>query len=322
MAVIAAKASQDYENLKDTFNAQISSNNNVLARIAAVLRERQDTENALAVRLEAQNTQMEDNKENGETAIARVQNTQRIEMEDNKKESENDLRKQRVELASTKREMKANKKHWQQHLQISRNSSKRNSMMLQRNPDTPSDLWRKQLQVMINLRTQRGTQINLRMKPLWKHQVVLSGFIVERAGNRKSSRIEMWTIFACHPVHHHAVRLEVGEKAPPAVEEEERAEGAMIIWLVTQMSHRFPRFPLAMTHMTVQVRQIPVTTPEGVVYDDYHRYHQEVVQYSVALYEDAALSELPIGTRAKWSFQQCSKEIQQMTPIHTESGST
>jgi len=27
MAVIAAKASQDYENLKDAFNAQISSNN-------------------------------------------------------------------------------------------------------------------------------------------------------------------------------------------------------------------------------------------------------------------------------------------------------
>jgi len=55
MAVIAAKASQDYENLKDAFNTQISSNNSAWARIAAVvLRERQDAENALAVRLEAQ----------------------------------------------------------------------------------------------------------------------------------------------------------------------------------------------------------------------------------------------------------------------------
>jgi len=113
MAVIAAKASQDYENLKDAFNAQISSNNSGWARIAAVLRERQGAENALAVRLEAQRIQMEENKQNAERTMARVQNTQRMEMEDNKKKPENDLRKQRVELASTKREMKANKKQWQ-----------------------------------------------------------------------------------------------------------------------------------------------------------------------------------------------------------------
>jgi hypothetical protein len=49
MALIAAKHSQDYVNLKDACNAQISSNNNVWARIAAVLRERQEAENALAV---------------------------------------------------------------------------------------------------------------------------------------------------------------------------------------------------------------------------------------------------------------------------------
>jgi hypothetical protein len=35
-------------------------------------------------------------------------------MEDNKKKPEEYWRKQRLELASTKREMKANKKHWQQ----------------------------------------------------------------------------------------------------------------------------------------------------------------------------------------------------------------
>jgi hypothetical protein len=40
MAVLAAKASQDYENLKYVFNAQISSNNSPWDRIAAVLRER------------------------------------------------------------------------------------------------------------------------------------------------------------------------------------------------------------------------------------------------------------------------------------------
>jgi hypothetical protein len=54
MAVIAAKASQDYKNLKDTFNAQISTNNTAWPRIAAEHREMQDDENALAVQLEAQ----------------------------------------------------------------------------------------------------------------------------------------------------------------------------------------------------------------------------------------------------------------------------
>jgi len=39
MAVIAAKASQDDENLKDTLHAQIPSNNSARARIAAVHRE-------------------------------------------------------------------------------------------------------------------------------------------------------------------------------------------------------------------------------------------------------------------------------------------
>ena len=113
MAVIAAKASQDYENLKDAFNVQISRNNTAWSRITAVLRERQDAENALAVQLDAEKLQMEANKENAEQTMARVQNTQRMEMQDNEKKAEDNLRKQRLELASTKREMKADKKQWQ-----------------------------------------------------------------------------------------------------------------------------------------------------------------------------------------------------------------
>jgi len=114
MAVIRAKASQEYKNLKDAFNARISSNNTAWSRIAAVLWERQDAETARAVRLEAQRLQMDENKNNAERTMARVQNTQRMEIEDNKKKAEDDLRKKQVELASTKREMKANKKQWQQ----------------------------------------------------------------------------------------------------------------------------------------------------------------------------------------------------------------
>jgi len=113
MAVIAAKVSQDYKNLKDTFNAQITSNNSAWARMAAVLRERQDAENALATWLEAQRLKIQDNRLNGERAMARVQNTQCMAIENNKKKGEEDLKKQRSELASTKREMKANKKQWQ-----------------------------------------------------------------------------------------------------------------------------------------------------------------------------------------------------------------
>jgi hypothetical protein len=45
--------------------------------------------------------------------MPRVQNTQRMEKEDNKKQAEDDLRKQPVELATTKRELKANKKQCQ-----------------------------------------------------------------------------------------------------------------------------------------------------------------------------------------------------------------
>ena len=75
MAVITAKASQDYENLKDAFNAQISSNNSAWARIAAVFGEWHDAEYALAVWLEAQRIQMEENKQNTERTMAMVQNT-------------------------------------------------------------------------------------------------------------------------------------------------------------------------------------------------------------------------------------------------------
>jgi len=85
MPVIAANASQDYENLKDTFNTQITSNNSAWARIAAVLRLRQDAENVWATQLEAQKVKIEENRLNTERAMARVQNTQRMEIEDKKK---------------------------------------------------------------------------------------------------------------------------------------------------------------------------------------------------------------------------------------------
>ena len=50
---------------------------------------------------------------NAERAIANAQNAQCMRIEDNKKKAEEDLQNQRSELASTKREMKANKKQWQ-----------------------------------------------------------------------------------------------------------------------------------------------------------------------------------------------------------------
>jgi len=110
IAVIAAEASQDSENLKDAFNTQIASNNNSWARIATVLRERQDAANALATRLEAHRLKMEENRWNAERAMGRVQNTQCIEIEDIKKKVEEDSKKEHSELASTTREMKANQK--------------------------------------------------------------------------------------------------------------------------------------------------------------------------------------------------------------------
>jgi uncharacterized protein YybS (DUF2232 family) len=61
ITVIAAKALQDYKNLKDAWNAHISSNNNAWASIATVLRESQDAANALAFPLGTQWTQMEEN---------------------------------------------------------------------------------------------------------------------------------------------------------------------------------------------------------------------------------------------------------------------
>jgi len=94
MAVIAAKASQDYENLRDAFNAQILNNNNAWASMATVLRERQDAGNILAAQLEGQQRQMKENQMNAEHTMARVPNTQQMEMEDNKNQAEDDLTKQ------------------------------------------------------------------------------------------------------------------------------------------------------------------------------------------------------------------------------------
>jgi hypothetical protein len=106
----------------------------------------------------------------------------------------------------------------------------------------------------------------------------------------------MQMMFPCHLPHHHPVKLE----APLEVEEEgEGAEEAIIIGLVTQMSHRFPHFPLAMTHMIVQVHQTLAITPEGVAYEVYDRYHPEVPQYTVVLYEDTALANNTKRNRAQ-----------------------
>jgi hypothetical protein len=94
MAVIAAKTSQDYENHKDAFSAKITSNNTACSRMAAVLRDRLDAENALAVRLGDESVQMGENKKNAEGVMARVPNTQRMEIDDNTQMAEDDSRKQ------------------------------------------------------------------------------------------------------------------------------------------------------------------------------------------------------------------------------------
>jgi hypothetical protein len=93
LAVTAAKDSQNYKKLKDTFKTQNTSNNCEWARMAAVLRNRQGTQNALAKFFEAQRLWMEDNRMNGESEMASVQNTECMELEDNKKKAEKDLKK-------------------------------------------------------------------------------------------------------------------------------------------------------------------------------------------------------------------------------------
>jgi hypothetical protein len=61
--------------------------------MAAILRNRQGTQNALAKTFEAQRLWMEDNRMNGESEMASVQNTECMELEDNKKKAEKDLKK-------------------------------------------------------------------------------------------------------------------------------------------------------------------------------------------------------------------------------------
>jgi len=75
----------------------------------------------------------------------------------------------------------------------------------------------------------------------------------------------MQTMFPCQPRLHHPVKLGVGAKATLEEQEEEVAEEAILIGLVTQMSHRFPHSQLAMTHLIVRVHLIVATTPEGMV---------------------------------------------------------
>jgi hypothetical protein len=76
----------------------------------------------------------------------------------------------------------------------------------------------------IMLSTQKGTKINIRKEPVWKHQVVLSEFTDRKAENGKSTKTETLMTFPYHPHLHHPVRLEVGVKGSPEVDKEK--EGA------------------------------------------------------------------------------------------------
>jgi len=53
------------------------------------------------------------------------------------------------------------------------------------------------------------TQINHRMEPLWKPQVVLNGFKVKKLGNGESSKIKMLRTSPHHLLHHNPVMPEV-----------------------------------------------------------------------------------------------------------------
>jgi len=87
-----------------------------------------------------------------------------------------------------------------------------------------------------------------------------------------------------HLLHVHPVRPEVGERVPLEVEEEEddEAEEAIIIWLVTQMSNYFCHFPMEITHLRVEVHLIAATTAEErVALDNPRQGDLEVLSYSV-----------------------------------------
>jgi hypothetical protein len=51
--------------------------------------------------------------------------------------------------------------------------------------------------------------------------------------------------------------------------------------------------------MIVQVRQTAATTQARVAQEDYQRYHQEVLLYTVVQYKEAALAENTKRKRAK-----------------------
>ena len=174
----------------------------------------------------------------------------------------------------------------------------------------------------INLSTQRETQTNLRMERLWKPRVVSNGFTVEKLRHGKWSNTEMLMMSPYHLLHHNSERQKVGERVLAEAEKKELAEEAIIIWFITEMSHRFTHSPLKTNRPTVRAHQIAAITPDGVAYQDYRRYHQQVTPYTVVLLEGAVLAESTKAKRAKWSSQMCSKKIHQMTPSHIESGST
>jgi hypothetical protein len=265
MTVIAAKASQDYENVKDAFHAQILSNHNAWTSVANVLMERQDAENKLAGRLEAQKVQIDENRKNAETIVARVQTTLRMEMKDNTKKAGNDLRKQWIELASTKREMKANTKQW---LRAFAEFQKQLEEKLKEVP--------RETRHSIRSLAESVADDAKPTDPEWNPNQPKDGiFMPTWSGIRWVYRRKngKWEIVKDRNVDN----VSLPPSTPPSSNAGCGGEGpsggggggggveeAIIIGLVTQMSHRFPHSPLATTHMIVQVHQTAETNPEGV----------------------------------------------------------
>jgi len=219
MAVSAAKVLHNLKDLKDIFTSQITSNSGAWARTATVLGERQDTANVLAIQLEAQWLQMEENKLNAERAIARVQNTPHIEMEDNRKKAEEDLKKQRSELASTKREMNANTKWWQwgftefqEHTEDELKDAPKN---------TTHSIWSLANSIPADdkLENPDGNPNQPQDEVVMDAPSSIEESTVDELGHGKSSKMMTLRTSHYHLLHHHAVRPEVGEKITPEEEE-------------------------------------------------------------------------------------------------------
>jgi len=60
----------------------------------------------------------------------------------------------------------------------------------------------------MTLNLTKETQINHKRGPLWRPQVALCGFTVEKLGNGESSKPKMLRMFPYHLLHHYPVRQE------------------------------------------------------------------------------------------------------------------